>query len=274
MDEFEALQERRGIIKILDSDEDVRTIEAAVRRIDGQLQNFQLAVMTSIDKKTYLIGKKADIRREQSTLQILYRATASDASHEAGERFPPPQCHPQTRIEILQQLSEWAATDDPSTRVLWLHGPAGAGKSAIAQTLCQDLAADDRPVASFFFKRGDPSRGESMKLFPTIAYQLAYAVAGFRADLFPRIDGSPHIFKSSLPTQLDKLILKPSHRLPSTPSLVVVIDGLDECTGEKRQQDIVLSIARGLVRNPTPLRFLIASRPEPQIAELFQGPDL
>ncbi|KAJ7626931.1 hypothetical protein FB45DRAFT_56455 [Roridomyces roridus] len=274
MDEFEALQKRCGIIKILESDEDIRTIEAAVRRIDGQLGNFQLAVMTSIEKKTDLIDKKTDLSREQSTLQILYRATAKDAAHDSGERFSPPMCHPQTRTEILRELSEWAATDDPSTQILWLHAPAGAGKSAIAQTLCQQLAADNRPVASFFFKRGDPSRGESMKLFPTIAYQLAYIIAEFRADIVPRIDGSPHIFDKSLPTQLDALILEPSHQLPATHILVVVIDGLDECTGENRQQEIVRSIARGLVGNPTPLRFLIASRPEPHIAELFQEPNL
>ncbi|KAJ7626848.1 hypothetical protein FB45DRAFT_55624 [Roridomyces roridus] len=288
MEEFEALQKRHGFVRILESDEDVRTIEAAVKRIDGQLRTFQLAVMTSIDKNTYLIDKKTDLidkktdlidkktdlSREQSTLQILYRATASDASHDAGERFPPPQCHPQTRTDILQQLAHWASTNDPSTRILWLHGPAGAGKSAIAQTLCQDLAADDRPVASFFFKRGDPSRGESMKLFPTIAYQLAYSVAEFRANIVPHIDDSPHIFHKSLPTQLDALILEPSYKLPATPISVVVIDGLDECTGENRQQEIVRSIARGLMEHPTtPLRFLIVSRPEPHIAELFQEPN-
>ncbi|KAJ7627096.1 hypothetical protein FB45DRAFT_991256 [Roridomyces roridus] len=194
-------------------------------------------------------------------LQTLYRATASDASHDAGERFPPPQCHPQTRTDILQQLGHWASTDDPSTQILWLHGPAGAGKSAIADSF-------------FFFKRGDFSRGNGMKLFPTVAYQLARLAPEFRAAVVDCVDDAPDIFDKSLYTQLGALILESWHQLPVNHAAVVVIDGLDECTGEKRQQEIVRSIAQGLVGNSTSLRFLIASRPEPHIAELFQEPNL
>ncbi|KAJ7635266.1 hypothetical protein FB45DRAFT_1057137 [Roridomyces roridus] len=273
MEEFEVLQKRRGIVKVLESDQDVTTVEAAVRRIDAQLRSFQLAVISSIEKNTEVLRSIAVSGREQSALQTLYRVTATDASHDSGERFPPPQCHPQTRTDILQQFSHWASTNDPSTRILWLHGPAGAGKSAIAQTLCQEMAADDHPVASFFFKRGDPSRGESMKLFPTIAYQLAYLIPEFRTAIVDCVGGA-HIFNKPLSTQLKTLIMEPWHQLPNTHNAIVVIDGLDECTGEKRQQEIVRSIAQGFIGNPTPLRFLIASRPEPHIAELFQEPSL
>jgi arginyl-tRNA synthetase len=42
MKDFDALQKRRTIKKILESDEDAKTIEAAVNRINGQLQNFQV----------------------------------------------------------------------------------------------------------------------------------------------------------------------------------------------------------------------------------------
>jgi arginyl-tRNA synthetase len=42
MKDFDALQKRRTIKKILESDEDAKTMEAAVKRINGQLQNFQV----------------------------------------------------------------------------------------------------------------------------------------------------------------------------------------------------------------------------------------
>jgi arginyl-tRNA synthetase len=42
MKDFDALEKRRTIKKILESDEDTKTIEAAVNRINGQLQNFQV----------------------------------------------------------------------------------------------------------------------------------------------------------------------------------------------------------------------------------------
>ncbi|KAK6991571.1 hypothetical protein R3P38DRAFT_2533478, partial [Favolaschia claudopus] len=51
--------------------------------------------------------------------------------------------------------------------------PAGTGKSAIAQSFCEELQAQTSLAGSFFFKRGHPSRGNATKLWPTIAYQLA-----------------------------------------------------------------------------------------------------
>ncbi|KAJ7855877.1 hypothetical protein B0H14DRAFT_3448701 [Mycena olivaceomarginata] len=38
--------------------------------------------------------------------------------------------------------------------ICWLHGPAGAEKSTIMQTLCQQLQDAGRLGGAFFFKRG------------------------------------------------------------------------------------------------------------------------
>ncbi|KAJ7626998.1 hypothetical protein FB45DRAFT_920465 [Roridomyces roridus] len=267
MQDFEALQRRRGIIKVLESDEDIKIMEAAIQRIHGQLQNFQLAMITSIERM-------ARAAHENSVLQSLYRVAANDASHDSGERFPPPQCHPQTRTEILQQLAEWSLMDDRSTQILWLHGPAGAVKSAIAQSFCQDTTAQDRLVASFFFKRGDPSRGESMKLFPTIAHQFACLTPELGSAIVDQMDKHPSVFDKPLSTQLEMLILKPLQHAPQACIPVVIIDGLDECTGEQRQQEIICVIAQSLSESQRPIRFLVASRPEPQISQLFREANL
>jgi len=47
----------------------------------------------------------------------------------------------------------------------------------------------------------------------------------------------------------------------------VIIDGLDECEGHGFQRVILNSISAAVFKEHTPLRFLIASRPEPQISE-------
>ncbi|KAJ7910301.1 hypothetical protein B0H13DRAFT_1472512, partial [Mycena leptocephala] len=70
-------------------------------------------------------------------LHLLYRASANDASYDSAERYPQPRCHPETRTSMLQELNAWSSQHNPETRILWLHGPAGAGKSAIAQSFCQ-----------------------------------------------------------------------------------------------------------------------------------------
>jgi len=59
----------------------------------------------------------------------------------------------------------------------------------------------------------------------------------------------------------------------STPFLVI-IDGLDECRGNKDQSRI-LSDIHGLVdKHRLPLRFFITSRPESHIHETFEEPDM
>jgi len=59
------------------------------------------------------------------------------ASYISQERDPPPRCLPGTRSEVLEKIDTWVKAGVESTRILWLQGPAGAGKSAIAQTVAE-----------------------------------------------------------------------------------------------------------------------------------------
>ncbi|KAJ7809885.1 hypothetical protein B0H14DRAFT_2193266, partial [Mycena olivaceomarginata] len=52
----------------------------------------------------------------------------------------------------------------------------------------------------------------------------------------------------------------------------VIIDGLDECNNEVIQQEVLRSISTIIFQEPRlPLRFLVASRPEPHIREIFKS---
>ncbi|KAJ7918002.1 hypothetical protein B0H13DRAFT_308426, partial [Mycena leptocephala] len=213
-------------------------------------------------------------------LHILYRAAAGDATHDSEDRFPQPRCHPETRTKMLDVLWNWtcgieppegSSSDHNSSSILWLHGPAGAGKSAIAQTLCQKLEEEGRLGASFFFKRGHPSRRHAKRLFTTIAYQLALVLPDFNRHISQSVENNSSLVDKSLLTQLRKLIVEPCRQSTSTHTLVVVIDGLDECEDQKVQQEILCSIGRAVTEQQLPLRFLIASRPESHIREIFTG---
>ncbi|KAJ6504083.1 hypothetical protein C8R47DRAFT_1210176 [Mycena vitilis] len=209
-----------------------------------------------------------NIHQGESGFHILHRAIASDAFHDAAERYPQPRCHPETRTEILKDLYEWS---NFGSNILWLHGPAGAGKSAIAQSFCQHLAAEGRLGASFFFKRGHDSRGLGTKLFPTIAYQLALHLPNFKRAISDTVADDPSIISRSFETQLHRLIIEPCKLNIRTRTLVIVIDGLDECEGERLQQEILLSLGRVIYKPGLPFRFMIASRPEPHIQGIFQS---
>ncbi|KAJ7899411.1 hypothetical protein B0H13DRAFT_1718138 [Mycena leptocephala] len=206
---------------------------------------------TSINGGTFIGGNVNHTERHGETgLHVLHRAIAGDAFHDSAERYPQPRCHPETRTEMLGKLWNWTCGNHCFTgnaseneehvgkKILWLYGPAGAGKSAIAQSLCQKLDAEGCLGGAFFFKRGHPSHGSGNKLFSTLAYQLSRC----RPDL-----------------------------KRTTLTLTIIVDGLDECNGQEIQQEILQSIGSFMHDSSLPLRFLITSRPEPHIREIFLG---
>ncbi|KAK6964725.1 hypothetical protein R3P38DRAFT_3157048, partial [Favolaschia claudopus] len=265
LDILETIADRSTIIQILESDEDISAIEATMRRIDGGLRAFHLDITMSIERKI-------DTANSNTALRILYSASAPDATHDAADGDTHPPCHPNTRMEILERLTRWSQ-DDNGSQILWMHGPAGTGKSAIVQSFCEQLQARNCLAGSFFFRRGHPSRGNAAKLWPTIAYQLALLLPGFKTALGLRLTTDPSLLDKSIPAQLQRLVIDSYAEAPSNRSLVMVLDGLDECEGETRQQDILRSIGGSLNSQPL-LRVLIVSRPEAHIKEIFSEPPL
>ncbi|KAF7369733.1 NACHT domain-containing protein [Mycena venus] len=156
-----------------------------------------------------------------------------------------------------------------SSNILWLHGPAGSGKSAVAQSFCQKLQKEGRLGGSFFFKRGHHSRGNAQKLFPTIAYQLALLLPELKQSILRAIESDPAIVHRSFSTQLQKLIIEPCQNSPLSQPVPVIIDGLDECDGQDIQQEILQSIGNAVSQSHLPILFFIASRPESYIHETF-----
>ncbi|KAF7377536.1 NACHT domain-containing protein [Mycena sanguinolenta] len=238
-------------------------------QIHGGLPEGNVPSFSAQDPRTHInIGGNVNQIHGERGFHILHRAAAADAFHDSVERFPQPRCHPETRTEMLEDLWEWSSNTDPSTSVFWLHGPAGAGKSAIAQSFCQELEAENCLGASFFFKRGHISRGFGNKLFPTVACQLALHQPELKTAISRIVEEDPFIANRAFSTQLRRLIIEPCRETISNRTLVIVIDGLDECEGQNIQEEILRSIG-STIAGPLPLRFFIASRPEPHIRETF-----
>ncbi|KAF9077802.1 hypothetical protein BDP27DRAFT_490301 [Rhodocollybia butyracea] len=66
---------------------------------------------------------------------------------------------------MLKDLQKWSLDRDSSSTVLWLFGPAGAGKSAIMRTLSHRLQRAGQLGGCFFFKRAHTKRGNEKALF-------------------------------------------------------------------------------------------------------------
>ena len=202
---------------------------------------------------------------------MLHQASAMGATHDSDERYPPPKCHPETRKAVLDTILKWA--DGRNSGILSLYGPAGAGKSAIAQTIAEYCAKERRLGASFFFSRGKMGRSNAARVFPTIAYQLAISVPEIRTFIERIVEDDPSIINKSRDIQLQKLIIEPHQAITPSESLnlpkVIIIDGLDECEEVSVQQHILSLLGHALADRQLPLRLFITSRPEPHIRDTF-----
>ncbi|KAJ7089965.1 hypothetical protein C8R44DRAFT_720349, partial [Mycena epipterygia] len=247
---------------------------------------------TSIHGSTFVGGNVNHIQRQgEIGLHILHRVAACDAFHNSAERYPQPKCHPETRTKMLEYLWNWACgiepprkilpkrrgfvtTDKLASSLLWLHGPAGAGKSALAQSLCERLEAECCLTANFFFKRGHESRGNATRLFSTIAYQLAVILPQLNDTISQIVEKDPATVEKLFSMQLQKLIVEPCRQIIPGRTVIIIIDGLDECRGEDVQQEILRCIGNSIQNPHSPVRFLISSRPESHIRKMFKGPSL
>lgn len=173
----------------------------------------------------------------------------------------------------MQRIYKWIIQSEHRREwLLWLNGGAGAGKSAIMQSIAEQCVQAAIAIASFFFFRSDPSRNTITPLVATLAYQLIQSIPETSDDILLTIERNPLIFDQSLEFQLQQLIIQPLLHMP--PHLqrlfVIFMDGLDECNDRVHQSNLIKVLGHVLSSRNLPIVFLIASRREPQIETEFE----
>lgn len=156
--------------------------------------------------------------------------------------------------------------------ILWLNGAAGAGKTAIGQSVAELCVARGILVASFFFFRSDPTRNSITPLVATLAYQLIQLIPAMKEPILSIVNADPLIFQQSFDTQFDKLIIQPLRKLPDGWKLLLIIDGVDECNGRDNQTHIIRIVAQMLSSRDLPLIVMFGSRTENQLKMAFNAP--
>jgi len=168
---------------------------------------------------------------------------------------------------------------DRQTRFLWLYGPAGAGKSAIEQTIAELCYQMEILAASFFFSRNIGDRNKKTFLITTIVGQLVASIPEIREHVGDALYNDPSLPTRTLEAQMDALVVKPLEAAAfrcgadfmNPRPKVIVLDGLDEC-GDPESQRYILKVLMNSVSNHSiPFSFILASRPEQHIREAFDG---
>ncbi|KIM57759.1 hypothetical protein SCLCIDRAFT_129798 [Scleroderma citrinum Foug A] len=185
------------------------------------------------------------------------------------------RCLDGTRTEILNEIVDWInSTDTATPRIFWLYGQAGKGKSAIAHTVALH-ARNLGMLGSFFcFSRVRQNEQLHIKLFPTIARDLADRDIRLR-PLLVEVTTEDHSLRdtANVAAQWKKLILEPLSQLKGSPTgnVVVVIDALDESGAEHTRATVLRVLATYGGELSAYIRILLTSRPLVDIGDALDA---
>ncbi|KAJ2923882.1 hypothetical protein H1R20_g13215, partial [Candolleomyces eurysporus] len=198
-------------------------------------------------------------------LDILLANSAPSATYNSKDRsFDTPKCDKDTRVGLIEEIWNWARDEEAPSKLLCMTGSAGSGKSALAQTI-SETCAEECLGASFFFSVIDPLRNNPDRFVASLAYQISRYMEKAETHILRAVEKDPAIFKMSMETQAEVLLINPvlkaTRRSKSKQHWIIVVDGLDECTGEHHQAQ-VLRVLHTCVDRGLPFRIFITSRPE------------
>ncbi|KAG1759262.1 hypothetical protein EDD22DRAFT_152249 [Suillus occidentalis] len=243
----------------------------------------------------------------EGTWEKLSQVAVKGAEHDSRERHPHPKCLAGTRVALLDYIYGLLDKKDKN-QIIWLHGTAGVGKSAVAFTVAQRMKSlkvteqtqiETRLAGTFFFSRKHTKRRTTGYFFATLAYQLASNFPSVRTHVNSAILENPALLDpdKSVRDQMEGLFLRPLRKLQirlrecGNPPLAFIVDALDECTSETLDQptfesldedkseselaELISLLARALRDPELPvIHILVTSRSEGHIREIMQNEDV
>ena len=200
---------------------------------------------------------------------------AEFAEYDAASPAPRNGCTEDTRKAILDTLQTWAS-DNTTTKVYWLNGMAGTGKTTIAYSFSEILNDNESLGGTFFSSHLRVDTSDVRCIIPTICLQLA--VRNYLPSLSDLIlnvvEDNPDCKSWRIGKQFQNFIVKPltaAYRDVSKMVFpVIVLDALDECS----DQSLVAELLSMILKHSTslPVKFFITSRPVIRLKESFSTP--
>ncbi|KAG2090400.1 uncharacterized protein F5147DRAFT_764436 [Suillus discolor] len=224
----------------------------------------------------------------EGTWEKLSQVAVLGAEYDSPERQPHLKCLEGTRVDLLKFINRLLNKREKS-QIIWLHGMAGVGKSAVAFTVAermkslkitQNTKIETRLAGTFFFSRNSKERSTTGHFFATLAYQLASNFPSIRNNVNRAVRENPAVLDSSksLRDQMKALFHKPLWHLRLSlcdcPPLVFVIDALDECKPET-VADLISLLGEALHDPELPvIHILLTSRLEERICKAIQKEEM
>ncbi|KAF5360973.1 hypothetical protein D9756_004482 [Leucocoprinus leucothites] len=192
------------------------------------------------------------VNYNQSSIDILYEASTPEASVDAEERDYAPRCYEGTREQYIEDITTWATASNEGDSIpplYWMRGPAGVGKSAVAQTCAECLEESGHLAAAFFFSVNG-RRKDHTHFFPTLAHQLSTTLPDYCDIVNHKVSVDRSLVKKTMSSQFRSLIVELLQELRELGKDIqrraIFIDGLDECQSTSAQMEIIKIITSSI----------------------------
>jgi hypothetical protein len=140
---------------------------------------------------------------------------------------------------------------------------AGTGKTAIASTFAKNIQQEGILGATFFIDRQQEERRDLRRIVQTIAYDLAKDNYRQLEAVWTVLRDDPTFERLTYQEQV-RLLIKNPLDIVRPETLVILIDGLDEC-GASNGASLLATLVQSLAHHP--IKLLVTSRNEADIVK-------
>lgn len=171
---------------------------------------------------------------------------------------------------LTQKVESWCDNEADNSRLFWLTGAPGVGKSKFAAHLAH--FGKHRIIAAEFCEWHKSDHRDAHKVIRSLAFQLATRLAAYRTILFslPELDSldtksATDLFSYLITDPLNSANIDGGHS-----RYLILIDALDEAADGNRNPLVEL-LAREARNLPHWLGLIVTSRPEASVTAPLQG---
>ncbi|KAG8991329.1 hypothetical protein FRB94_012555, partial [Tulasnella sp. JGI-2019a] len=272
-EEIKIFASRRSLRKwIINYDRDASTLSTLKQKVAEVITGIQLETVVATCHEVELLYQEQQILIRKQQESEIDRLIALLGNGDSGSSKKPP-CLDGTRVSLLKWISQWI--EEPpgdGKRGLCLIGAAGMGKSSVGASVAQQARRSKCLGADFYFTMDQQDRNEGV--IPVLARQLAsWGDGRLRTDIASALHEDRDLAQRLLEVQFRELVQEPLKSLtdgPDCPTLVIFLDGLDECNNDFAYRLLDL-IGQSFGTASPAVKFIITSRPEPHLLHLYHS---
>ena len=247
-------------------EQNMKAVKRSVSQNEEELKELSKAVR-ALEETFRRNSREMNASEPEALLQNLAKIDFTGDINFYSSRY-----HPDTRQWIFEAFELWFNNKDSDSKVFLVTGNPGMGKSVIAGVICKQLQRAHCLGGAFFCQHGNLRCRSARFLIQSIAHGLCEVLPEYKGCLLKNLchNMGQAIERMSTEELFAEFLQGPLNKISAPVQyLVVVIDGLDECEYESKNE-ILRLISLKFPRLPQWLKFFVTSRPEVNVMERLQ----